>query len=125
MSREPLPERRRSETLTLRHDGLEVAVTVGFYDDGRPGEAFADTMRSGAALQHLLADACVVISIALQHGVPPGDLLKSLGRVPDLDRGKGHTRPASALGAILETVAEARLEPLPAAARASIEGRTT
>ena len=39
MTRERLPDRRPSETVTFDHDGTSYALTIGFYLDGRPGEA--------------------------------------------------------------------------------------
>ncbi len=55
------------------------------------------------------ADAAVVISVALQHGVSAKALAKSVGRVPpgpvtpaDLDEGKPARIPASPIGAALD-----------------------
>ncbi len=57
----------------------------------------------------LLADAAVVISVALQHGIPAQSLAKSIGRLPagqvtpaDLDEGKPARIPASPIGAALD-----------------------
>jgi ribonucleoside-diphosphate reductase alpha chain len=59
----------------------------------------------------LLADAAVVISVALQHGIPAQSLAKSIGRLPegpvtpaDLDEGKPARIPASPIGAALDLV---------------------
>ena len=59
--------------------------------------------------QCLLADAPVVISVALQHGVSAKALAKSVGRLPegrvtpaDLDGGKPARIPASPIGAALD-----------------------
>ena len=38
--------------------------------------------KEGSAMNMLLADAAVAISVALQFGVPPHALAKSVGRVP-------------------------------------------
>jgi hypothetical protein len=53
-------------------------------------------------MRAVLADACVVISIALQHGISASDLAKSLGRVPNL-AAEGDA-PASPIGTILEAI---------------------
>lgn len=116
MPREQLLNRRQNETIALRHDGHEFTVTIGYDDAGKPKEVFANAVKSGTAMSHILADACVIISLALQYGVAPGDLTKSLGRVPDLDRGKGAEKPASVLGEILALVETAR-SPWPDEAR--------
>ena len=110
MGRERLPNRRQNETMCLRHDGQEFTVTIGYGGDGKPKEVFAGAAKSGTAMSHILADACVIISLALQYGAEPEDITRSLGRVPDLDRGKGTEKPASVLGEILEFIASARSE---------------
>lgn len=108
MPRTPLPARRQNETFSLRHQGHAFTVTVGYDPAGRPREVFADTSKAGTELAHMIADACVIISLALQCGVAPADLVKSLGRVPDLDEGRGACRPASALGSIMAIIVSAR-----------------
>lgn len=110
MGRERLPNRRQNETVYLRHNGHEFTVTIGYDDEGEPKEVFANAAKSGTEMSHILADACVIISLALQYGTTPDDLAKSLGRVPDLDRGKGADKPASVLGEIMAIVASARSE---------------
>jgi hypothetical protein len=78
-------------------------MSVGYYDDGRPGEIFVDGFKIGSMLQALLADAAVVISVALQHGIAPAALGYSLARVPISEDESG---PASPLGAIIEALVE-------------------
>lgn len=110
MTRAILPNARPNVTRAVEWDGHEFTVTIGFDPATvRPAEVFADT-RKGGQMQATLADACVVISIALQHGIAPADLAKSLGRTPVLWGEEGQTQPASPLGAIVEAIlAEARL----------------
>ena len=72
---------------------------------GAPMEVFADTTKGGQ-MAATLADACVVISIALQHGIGVDALSKSLGRVPVLWGAEGQDAPASPVGAILEAIAD-------------------
>lgn len=108
MPREMLPNRRQNETATLRHDGHEFTVTIGYDSQGRPKEVFANASKSGTAMSHILADACVIISLALQFGAAPSDLAKSLGRIPAPELGEDADRPASVLGAILELVESAQ-----------------
>ena len=107
MTRQILPHRRPNETREIEHDGRRLTVTVGFDLDARPREVFADGVREGTDLAHILADACVVVSLALQHGAEPSALRKSLGVVPDPARGEHATRPASVLGAIVAAGIEA------------------
>ncbi len=98
MTRVRLPDRRTAETITLEHDGKRFMVTIGFYPDGRPGEVFTHGARSGSALDALLADACVVVSCLIQHGVDPRDLTSSMGRLGDHE-------PASIIGAVVDLTA--------------------
>jgi ribonucleoside-diphosphate reductase alpha chain len=105
MTRAVLPHRRPNETLDAEWQGHAFSVTVG-YDPatGAPAEVFAD-MPKGGQMGATLSDACVLISIALQHGIPPDALAKSLAREPGFD---GTERAASPIGVILEKAMEGR-----------------
>jgi hypothetical protein len=113
MTRQRLPDRRYAETVALEHNGTRFVVTIGFYPDGRPGEVFTHGMRIGSALDALLADACVVVSILLQHGIEPQDLAKSMGRL-------GNAEPASIIGNVVDLIAA----PTPGRAIAAAEAGT-
>lgn len=112
MTRTILPHRRRNETVTIEYWGSEFHVTVGFDASGTPREVFATGPKEGSDMQHVLSDACVVVSIALQHDVPAAELRKSLGLVPGLHGDE----PASPIGAVLAVVAHAGLPRLDGAA---------
>jgi hypothetical protein len=101
-ARETLPCRRPNFTRAVEWAGHPITVTVGLRVDGSPAEVFADSARGGD-MAATLADACVLISIALQHGIAPADLAKSLGRVPQLHPpgGPAGDAPASPIGAIV------------------------
>ncbi|MGH7114682.1 MAG: hypothetical protein ACREE9_09330 [Stellaceae bacterium] len=60
--------------------------------------------RDGSALAAILADAAVVISVALQHGVSPAALAKSVARLPETLDGPA-TAPGSPIGAALDLIA--------------------
>ena len=66
-----LPQRRAAETFDLRFWNQPFTVTVGFYADGTPGEVFIDGGKTGNDIQSIARDAGVLLSLALQHGVPP------------------------------------------------------
>jgi hypothetical protein len=100
MTRMRLPNRRAAETAALEHDGARFMVTIGFYPDGRPGEVFTHGARSGSNMDALLADACVVVSCLIQHGIQPRELASSMGRL-------GNARPASVIGAVVDLVVAA------------------
>lgn len=102
MTRTPLPNRRPNQTIATAWQNHHLTITIGYDLNAAPREVFADTAKGGQ-MADTLDDACVLISIALQHGVTPAALAKSLGRTPNLQaEGDG---PASAIGAILEAMA--------------------
>lgn len=103
--RERLPPRRPSQTVVAEWHGHALAVTGGFDPrSGRLAEAFASGPRFGSDLQALVDDACVVISLALQHGATVPELSRSIGTVPAWGEGGPVERPASVVGAILEAL---------------------
>ena len=79
--REMLPSRRTAETVAFEFGGRAYEATVGFYPDGRPGEVFVDGAKVGSAVEAILDDAAVLMSLLLQHGVEPSALAKTIGRV--------------------------------------------
>lgn len=104
MTRQHLPFRRPSVVRTVYWDGHEFSITIGFHpESGKLLEAFAD-LKKGGQMQCTIADACVLISIALQHGIQPAELAKSLGRVPVFTGEEGATGPASPVGAVVEAI---------------------
>ncbi|WP_420013263.1 hypothetical protein [Tateyamaria sp.] len=55
-------------------------------EDGRPREVFYSAgFKSGSALKFQIQDACVLISLLLQHGHRPEDIAKSLARAEQPD----------------------------------------
>lgn len=98
--RTPLPNARPSITTDVHWNGHSFPVTIGLtWPDLQPAEVFADVAKGGD-IQWAIADACVIVSLALQHGIAPADLAKSLGRVPSWN---GEV-PASPLGAVVEAI---------------------
>ena len=73
-TRQPLPPVRRSVTHKVRIEdaggAYRLYMTVGLYDDGRPGELFARLGKSGSTLNGLLDVIGIELSFGLQHGVP-------------------------------------------------------
>jgi ribonucleoside-diphosphate reductase alpha chain len=68
--RERLPRRRKSCTFAFRVADCEGYVTVGQYDDGRPGEVFIKVSKQGSTLAGIMDAFSISISLGLQHGVP-------------------------------------------------------
>jgi ribonucleoside-diphosphate reductase alpha chain len=68
--RERLPDTRRSVTHKFSVAGHEGYITVGLYDDGRPGELFITMAKEGSTIGGLMDAFGTAVSIALQYGVP-------------------------------------------------------
>jgi ribonucleoside-diphosphate reductase alpha chain len=68
--RERLPRRRKSNTFAFRVADCEGYVTVGEYDDGRPGEVFMKVSKQGSTLAGIMDAFSISVSLGLQHGVP-------------------------------------------------------
>ena len=68
--RERLPDTRRSVTHKFNVTGHEGYITVGLYDDGRPGEVFITMAKEGSTVGGLMDCFGTAISMSLQYGVP-------------------------------------------------------
>jgi hypothetical protein len=106
VSRTILPSRRPNETRDVQFAGGRYTVSVGFYGDGRPGEVFFDGAKEGSDVRAIMSDACVLISIALQHGITRAELERSLGIVPRWIDGNESEGPASLIGAIVGAITQ-------------------
>ena len=100
MTRHKLPDRRPAITTELIHDFRSYSVTIGF-DVSRDtvGEVFTHGAKAGSSMDRILDDACVALSLLLQHGVEPSALAASMGRLGD---GKS---PASIIGSLADLLA--------------------
>ncbi len=68
--RERLPDTRRSVTHKFSVAGHEGYLTVGLYDDGRPGELFITMAKEGSTIGGLMDAFGTAVSMSLQYGVP-------------------------------------------------------
>jgi ribonucleoside-diphosphate reductase alpha chain len=69
-ARRRLPDTRRSITHKFNVAGHEGYVTVGLYEDGRPGELFITMSKEGSTIGGLMDSLGTATSVALQYGVP-------------------------------------------------------
>jgi hypothetical protein len=95
--RSVLPNRRASETFEVRHLGQRVIVTTGFYSNGRIGEAFVSAPKVGSNMEAIARDAAVLLSIAIQHGVPLSTMQHALTREQD-------GSPSTIIGAVVDRI---------------------
>jgi ribonucleoside-diphosphate reductase alpha chain len=68
--RRKLPDERRSITHKFSVAGHEGYVTVGLYEDGKPGEIFLRMSKEGSTISGLMDSFATAISLTLQYGVP-------------------------------------------------------
>ncbi len=68
--RSRLPRNRRSRTFEFRVADCKGFVTVGEYDDGRPGEVFMKVSKQGSTLAGIMDAFAISVSHGLQYGVP-------------------------------------------------------
>ena len=68
-----------------------------FFDDGTPGEVFIDGCKTGTDIESIARDAGVLLSLALQHRVPPETIRHAITR-------GASEEPASILGAIVDAL---------------------
>jgi ribonucleoside-diphosphate reductase alpha chain len=65
-----LPDERSAITHQFCVGGLKGYLTVGMYDDGSPGEIFLRIGKEGSLISGLAESFSILVSLALQHGVP-------------------------------------------------------
>ncbi len=68
--RERLPDTRQSLTHKFSVAGHEGYLTIGLYEDGRPGELFITMAKEGSTIGGLMDCFGTAISMGLQYGVP-------------------------------------------------------
>jgi ribonucleoside-diphosphate reductase alpha chain len=68
--RRKLPAERNSITHKFSVGGHEGYITVGMYEDTRPGEIFIKMAKEGSTLSGIMDAFALSVSISLQYGVP-------------------------------------------------------
>ncbi len=67
--RDVLPQTRRSITHKFAISGHEGYLTIGLFEDDRPGEIFIKMSKEGSTLSGLIQGFCRAFSLCLQHGL--------------------------------------------------------
>jgi ribonucleoside-diphosphate reductase alpha chain len=65
-----LPKTRAAKTFSFRVADCHGYVTVGEYEDGRPGELFLQVAKQGSTLAGIMDAFAISVSHGLQYGVP-------------------------------------------------------
>jgi ribonucleoside-diphosphate reductase alpha chain len=68
--RQKLPRVRSSKTFSFRVADCHGYVTVGEYEDGRPGEVWLNVAKQGSTLAGIMDAFAISVSHGLQYGVP-------------------------------------------------------
>jgi ribonucleoside-diphosphate reductase alpha chain len=79
--RRKLPDERRSITHKFDVGGHEGYITVGLYEDGKPGEIFLKMSKEGSTVSGLMDAFATAISLTLQYGVPLEALVKKFAHM--------------------------------------------
>jgi hypothetical protein len=99
--RKPLPQRRASETFELRHGNHRgtFQVTIGYYPDGSIGEVFVSGAKAGSEVEAVARDSAVLLSIAVQFGVPLEIIRHAITR-------EANGAPSTIIGAVIDRLDE-------------------
>ena len=76
LTREKLPQTRKSVTHKFDIAGHEGYITIGLYDDGKPGEIFVTMHKTGSTIRGLMDAWATSMSLNLQYGTPVDVLFK-------------------------------------------------
>jgi len=98
-ARRRLKNRRASVTFDVEAQGLRFTCTASRFADGTLAEVFLQNHKAGSAAGINAADAAVVCSLALQHGVPLDVIRRALMRDPQ-------GRASGPLAAALDLIAK-------------------
>lgn len=105
MTRERLPNRREAEAMPFDWGGKTWTLHVGRFADGRIAEVFIAGQGEVAIwLEAMARDCGIIISIALQNGVPLGEMASAVTR-----DSKG--APASLAGTMLDRLIQEDVKP--------------
>ena len=106
--RERLPSRRYSSTMEMVHADKVFSVSIGFYpavlgELPRPAEVFISGPKVGSDMDALARDSAVLLSLALQYGVPIDVIQATITR----DQGG---KPSTIAGAVVDTLVKGTAE---------------
>lgn len=79
--RRRLADTRDSRTHKFSVGGHEGYMHVGFFEDGTPGEVFLTMSKQGSTISGLMDSIAILISVALQYGVPLESLVDKFSHV--------------------------------------------
>jgi len=100
-TREALPNRRHSESFEMQWGGQNTTfqVSLGYYQDRRIGEVFISGAKAGSDLDATARDGAILLSLALQHGVPLEVIRHAITRNHD-------NTPSTIIGAVVDRIGD-------------------
>jgi ribonucleoside-diphosphate reductase alpha chain len=112
--RTKLPQTRKSVTHKFDITGHEGYITVGLYEDGKPGEVFVSMHKTGSTIRGLMDSWATSVSLNLQYGIPVDVLFKKFrhqkfepsGFVKNENGGGLDSKPIRTASSILDYVAQ-------------------
>ncbi len=79
--RRRLPDTREAVTHKFSIGGSEGYLTVGKFEDGRPGEVFLQMSKAGSTVNGLMDTIGILLSLSLQYGVPLETIVRKFSHV--------------------------------------------
>ena len=112
--RTKLPQTRKSLTHKFDISGHEGYITVGLYEDGKPGEVFVSMHKTGSTIRGLMDSWATSVSLNLQYGIPVDILFRKFrhqkfepaGFVKNENGGFLDSKPIRTASSILDYVAQ-------------------
>jgi hypothetical protein len=68
--RKRLPDRRAHDVISITHNTIKYDIGIGVYSDGNVAEVFISSTKAATDVAAAGRDLAVLLSLALQHGVP-------------------------------------------------------
>lgn len=96
-TRTRLPDRRAHDVITITHKTIKYDIGIGFYSDGRIGEVFISSTKAATDVASAGRDLAVMLSMALQYGVP-------LEKIRDALTRDEQNQAAGLLGAVVDAL---------------------
>jgi len=103
--RNRLPDERMAVAHKFNIANHEGYLHVGLYPDGQPGEIFITMAKEGSTISGLMDSFALVVSIALQHGVPLQVLIDKLSHTRFEPSGWTHNSKIGYAKSVMDYVA--------------------
>ena len=78
MTRTKMKDERVSVIKRFSVDGNDGYVCIGLFEDGTPGEVFVKMNKMGSTISGMLECWGIMVSLALQHGVPVSKIVEKM-----------------------------------------------